>query len=185
MIQIPKLSFSDIARFYSLIRVSHLGIASPIECAENTVSRSWEAPTHPTEIGLFVGDTIYEEPKSISMSVLIQSGLLPVFEAQIKLANELGVGFNIFTLGGVYSNMFVVSFTRPERPDVSTGYMCDITFQEIPQAGLLNDIINISITAASSAVSAAVNTINSGSVQPVASAISEIGDTALQWGLSV
>ena len=183
MIQIPNISFSNIASFYSLIRVSHLGVASPISCRENTITRTWEAPVHPTEIGILIGDTIYEEPKVINMSVYIESGYIPVFEAQIKLANELGIGFNIFTLGGVYSNMFVTNFVRPESADVSTGYMCDITFQEIPQVGLFNKLLNTAIAAGSSAVAAAVNTVNTGTVQPVAAAGLEVADTILQEGL--
>lgn len=181
MLHIPTISFDEIASYYSLIRVSHLGVASPISCTENTVTRAWEAPIHPVENGKFIGDTIYEEPKSISMSVFIKSDMLPVFEAQIKLANNIGVGFNIFTLGGIYNNMFVVNFSRPESPNVSTGYLCDVTFQEIPMADNIGDIIALGSTA----VAAAVNTINTGTVQPVLTGILESGDIILQTGFDL
>lgn len=181
MIQIPKLSFDDIAKYYSLIRVSHLGVASPIECTENTVNTSWEAPTHPTEDNIFIGDTIYSEPRTVNMSVYIKSGMIQFFESQIKFANSSGIGFTIFTLGGVYNNMFVISFTRPESASVSTGYLCDITFQEVPTTSIIGNIIAIG----SSAIAAAVNTINTGTVQPITDSILEMDDTVIRTGLGI
>lgn len=181
MIQVPKLSFDDIAKYYSLIRVTHLGVSSPIECTENTVNSTWEAPTHPTEDNTFIGDTIYSEPRTINMTVYIKSSMLQFFESQIKFANSIGVGFSIFTMGGVYNNMFVTSFNRPESASVSTGYLCDITFQEVPTTSILGNLIALG----SSAVAAAVNTINTGTVQPLTDSILEIDDTVLRTGLGL
>lgn len=186
MIAIPKLSFSDIAKYYSLIRVSHLGIASPIECIDDNVQRSWMAPQHPTETGLFVSDTIYEEPRSVTINAHIQNSMLPVFEAQILLSVKIGTGFNIYTMGGVYSNMFVTSFDRPESSDVSTGYNVSITFTELQQSSSwLGSVINLAITAGSSAIAAAVNTVESGTIQPIADGAMEVTDSALSTGLNI
>lgn len=185
MISIPKLTFSDIAKFYSLIRVSHMGIASPIECINDNVQRSWQAPMHPTEMGIFTTDTIYEEPKSITINAFVKNSMFPVFEAQILLSTKIGFGFNIFTIGGVYNNMFVTSLDRPETADVSTGYNISVTFTELQNAGsLLNLVTNLAINVGSSVIAAAVNTVDSGTVLPSAKdGASEAGGAALSGAL--
>lgn len=180
MISIPKLSFSDIAKYYSIIRVSHLGVASPVECIDTTVERSWEAPQHPTEANVFVCDTIYEQPRSITLNGHIKDGMLPVFEAQILLSLTAGIGFNIYTIGGVYNNMFVTDFSRPESADVSTGFNVSITFTEVQQAtSLLGIVTNVVINLASTTIASSINTVDQGTIQPVADGASELGSSAL------
>ena len=185
MFVIPTLTWDEIASFYSLIRVSLLGVAAPIHCIANEVSRDWEAPQHPLESATFVTDTIYELPKTVSYSGYVEADMLAVFEAMIKLTTTIGYGFTIYTMGGVYSNMFVTNFTRRETADVSTGYKFDITFQEAKQIGLLNNAINLAINAGSSLVASAINCINQGSILPLADGGLEILDSSVQFGLSL
>lgn len=185
MISIPRLSFQDIANYYSIIRVTHMGIASPLDVIDVTSSKDWEAPEHPTEQAIFIHDTIYEQPREVNINCYVRASMLPIFEAQIKLSVKLGMGFTLFTMGGVYSNMFVTSLTRPEKAETNNGYQMAITFTEVRQVGsLIGQLVNLAFNLGATATATAINTINQGTMQPYYDSHLEVSDTALQFGMS-
>lgn len=161
-----KLHFTieDLNNYYSLIRVMILGIPCPIVCGENTSVKSYSLPTQPIDKNYFIGDTVYQEPTTITMQAFIEPKNLILFEAQIKLSIKTGFGFTIFTMGGVFSNMFVESFEKPETADINNGFLCNITFQEVKDTSFIGTII----AGASAVGAAAVSTAINGTVNPTA-----------------
>lgn len=69
MITIPSFSLGDILRFYKVIRIyTEKNEELPFICLSNTVTAPWSAPTHPTDTNVKISDTIFREPKEITLT---------------------------------------------------------------------------------------------------------------------
>lgn len=158
MFVIPNFNLSDILTFYKVIRIkTEKGAILPFICKENSETRSWQTPQHPTDMNVKITDTIWTEPKKINLKGLVPAKHWEEFDQLIKggdagkdeLINSIatnifggksggelkGVGlYEITVLGGVYKNMALISLSRSEKPDVNCAYDVELGFQEVLKA---------------------------------------------------
>lgn len=161
MFTLPSFTLGDILTFYNVVRIkTEAGAELPFICMNNQESRSWKSPEHPTDRNTVISDTLWTEPKTLSLTGHVPAKSWERFRQLIEGSTEKGgVGitgylqnvrnnilggaagnpgaiglYTVTLLGGVYENMALISLTRAESPEENSGYAVTLEFRQVLRA---------------------------------------------------
>ncbi len=161
MFTLPSFTLGDILTFYKVIRIkTEAGAELPFICVNNRESRSWKSPEHPTDRNTVISDTLWTEPKTLSLTGHVPVKSWERFRQLVEGSAEKGsrgisgylqnvrnnilggsagdpgaIGlYTVTLLGGVYKDMALISLTRTESPEENSGYAVTLEFRQVLKA---------------------------------------------------